>query len=73
MLTETRNAVHLRRLSPLDFLERSALIFCEKSAVIDGETRRTYPQMLERVYRFAHALHGLGVRPGEDGRAAPWP
>ena len=65
MLTETRNAVHLRRLSPLDFLERSALIFREKIAVIDGETRRTYPQMLERVYRFAHALHGLGVRPGD--------
>jgi fatty-acyl-CoA synthase len=65
MLTETPKAVHLRRLSPLDFLERSALIFREKVAVIDGETRRTYPEMLERVYRFAHALRGLGVKPGD--------
>ena len=57
--------VHLRRLSPLDFLERSAFIFREKIAVIDGDARRTYPQMLERVYRFAHALRSLGVTPGD--------
>jgi fatty-acyl-CoA synthase len=56
--------LHLRRLSPLDFLERSAFIFREKIAVIDGDKRRTYPQMLERVYRFAHALRSLGVTPG---------
>jgi len=62
---ETPKAVHLRRLSPLDFLERSALIFREKVAVVDGATRRTYPQMLERVYRFAHALHGLGLKSGD--------
>jgi fatty-acyl-CoA synthase len=41
------------------------LIFREKVAVIDGQTRRTYPEMLERVYRFAHALHDLGVKPGD--------
>jgi fatty-acyl-CoA synthase len=58
-------SVHLRRLSPIDFLERSALIYREKVAVIDGDARRTYPQMLDRVYRFAHLLHALGIRDGE--------
>jgi fatty-acyl-CoA synthase len=63
--TVTPAAIHLRRLSPLDYLERSAFIFREKVAVVDGPIRRTYPQMLERVYRFAHFLHSLGVSNGE--------
>ncbi len=58
-------AVHLRRLSPIDFLERSAAVFREQTAVVDGANRRTYPQMLDRIYRFTHALHELGVTPGD--------
>ena len=65
MLTRTAPAVHVRRLSPLDFLERSASIYREKVAVVDGTSRRTYPEMLERVYRFAHVLQSRGVREGE--------
>ncbi len=65
MLLETPSAVHLRRLSPIDFLERSASIYREKIAVVDGEVRRTYPEFLERVYRFAHALEGLSVGRGD--------
>ena len=64
-LRDAAPAVHLRRLSPIDFLERSADVFRETLAVVDGDARRTYPQMLDRVYRFAHVLHGLGVRDGE--------
>jgi fatty-acyl-CoA synthase len=44
------HAVNLRPLSPIDGLERSAAIYREKVAVIDGDVRRTYPQMLERVF-----------------------
>ena len=58
-------SVYQRRLSPVDFLERSARVYRRKIAVVDGEARRTYPEMLERVYRFAHLLHALGVRDGE--------
>jgi fatty-acyl-CoA synthase len=65
MLIEAPSAVHLRRLSPVDFLERSAAIYREKIAVVDGDVRRTYPELLERVYRFAHALKELGVAPGD--------
>jgi fatty-acyl-CoA synthase len=57
--------INVRPFSPVDFLMRSAAIYREKVAVIDGETRRTYPQMLDRVYRFAHALRAMGVRDGE--------
>jgi fatty-acyl-CoA synthase len=57
--------INLRPFSPLDFLTRSAEIYREKIAVIDGDVQRTYPQMLERVYRFAHVLHSYGVKNGE--------
>ena len=55
----------LRRLSPLDFLERSADVYRTRIAVVDGDVRRTYPELLDRVQRFAHVLRGLGVRAGE--------
>ena len=64
MTSETAPRVHLRRLSPVDFLERAASVYREKIAVIDGARRRTYPQLLERVYRFAAVLRAHGVRDG---------
>src|SRR5579862_1263091 len=57
--------VHLKKFHPVDFLLRASHIFREKAAVIDGDTRRTYPQMLERVYRFANLLRQLGLKPGD--------
>jgi fatty-acyl-CoA synthase len=65
VLSPPGGAVNLRRLSPVDFLERSAAVYASKTAVIDGDVRRTYPQLLERAYRFAHALRGLGVDAGD--------
>ncbi|MGZ3548255.1 MAG: acyl--CoA ligase family protein [Vulcanimicrobiaceae bacterium] len=59
------SAVHLRPLTPIDFLERSAYVYRSKVAVVDGAERRTYPQMLERVYRFAHVLRHLGLQRGD--------
>jgi fatty-acyl-CoA synthase len=66
MLTvDAPRAVHIRSLDPFDFLERSASIYRDKIAVIDGETRRTYPEFLERVKRLAAALQARGIRAGE--------
>jgi fatty-acyl-CoA synthase len=65
MLAEPTAAVHLRALDPFDFLERSAYVYPEKIAVVDGEARRTYPQFLERVNRLAAALQAMGIRSGE--------
>ena len=61
----TAAAVHLRALDPFDFLERSAFVYPEKIAVVDGAARRTYPEFLERVERLAAALQARGVRDGE--------
>jgi fatty-acyl-CoA synthase len=57
--------VHLRPLTPLDYLERAAYVFREKIAVVDGDARRTYPQLYERVYRLAAVLQEMGVKSGE--------
>ncbi|HTU81960.1 MAG TPA: AMP-binding protein, partial [Candidatus Acidoferrales bacterium] len=57
--------VHLKPLHPIDFLIRSAHVYREKTAVVDGAIRRTYPETLERVYRFANLLRQLGLRPGD--------
>src|SRR5450755_3707922 len=66
MLTaDAPRAVHIRSLDPFDFLERSASIYRDKIAVIDGETRRTYPEFLDRVKRLAAALQARGIRAGE--------
>ncbi len=64
-MSETARAVHLHELTPLDFLERSAFVFREKVAVVDGDVRRTYPQFRERVHRAGRALTSLGIRPGD--------
>ncbi|HVA34353.1 MAG TPA: AMP-binding protein, partial [Candidatus Baltobacteraceae bacterium] len=57
--------VHVKPLHPIDFLVRSAHVYREKTAVVDGPTRRTYPEMLDRVYRFANLLRQLGIQPGD--------
>ena len=52
-------------MTPVDFLERSARVYPEKTAVVYDGLRRTYPEMLARVYRFANLLQLLDVRPGD--------
>jgi fatty-acyl-CoA synthase len=64
-IAEKPKTVHLRPLTPLDYLERSAYVFREKIAVVDGDVRRTYPQLRDRVHRLAAALQALGIRDGE--------
>jgi acyl-CoA synthetase (AMP-forming)/AMP-acid ligase II len=57
--------VHLKPLHPVDFLVRSANVYREKTAVVDGDVRRTYPEMLDRVYRFARLLQQMGLKGGD--------
>ena len=56
--------VHLTTLDPFAFLERSAAIYRENIAVIDGDRRYTYVELLERVRRLAAALQSAGIRDG---------
>jgi fatty-acyl-CoA synthase len=52
-------------LTPLDFLARSAAVFPDVTAIVDGERRFTYAQFQARVFRLAAALESLGVGPGD--------
>ena len=49
-------------LSPVSFLTRAATAFADKVAVVDGERRYTYTNLLDRSVRLASALSKLGVR-----------
>ncbi len=55
-------------LTPTAFLRRSAAVFADRVAVIDGECRYTYAEFLDRALKLAGALRALGVAPG--GRVA---
>ncbi len=52
-------------LTPVAFLRRSALVFADKTAVIDGDRRWTYAQLFDRCTRLAGALRNAGVQPGD--------
>ena len=52
-------------LTPTAFLKRSATVFGDRIAVIDGDKKFTYAQFYERAQRLAGALRLLGVKNGE--------
>lgn len=52
-------------LTPTAFLERSANVFRDRIAIIDGALRFTYQEYYERSLALTGALAGLGVEPGD--------
>ncbi|KAB8193090.1 AMP-binding protein [Nonomuraea phyllanthi] len=52
-------------LTPTSFLERSAAVFAQRLAVVDGAMALTYAELWERARRLAGGLAGSGVRPGD--------
>ena len=61
----TNDQTFRTELTPLSFLERSADVFREKSAVVYGDRSYTYPEMRARVRRLATALRGVGIAKGD--------
>jgi fatty-acyl-CoA synthase len=63
--------VHLSKLTPMVFLERSASVFADKTAVIhqnlsgQRDLRYTYAEFRRRVHRVAGALRRAGIEPGD--------
>ena len=57
--------VHITPLTPLAFLERSASVFADRPALVDGEDRATYAELAAEVTRAAQALRASGVGPGD--------
>ncbi|MBV9967282.1 MAG: AMP-binding protein, partial [Alphaproteobacteria bacterium] len=72
MANQPYDALHLARspanfaaLTPLGFLARSAALYPDKLAVIDGRRRFTYREFYQRCRRFADALRRRGIGPGD--------
>src|SRR6201990_2419425 len=57
-----RNPANHQPLTPLGFLERSASVFPNHTAILHGPLRRTYAEFYARTRRLASALarHGIG-------------
>ena len=54
--------VYRTDLTPLSFLQRSALVFSEKIAIVHGDRRYTYSEFEERVNRLASNLRNVGLQ-----------
>src|SRR5437764_12119131 len=54
--------VYRTDLTPLSFLQRSALVFPEKTAIVHGDRRYTYSEFEERVNRLASNLRTVGLQ-----------
>src|SRR5262245_28390530 len=57
--------INYRPLTPVAFLERSARVFPDRIAVVDGETRLSYRDFLNYAHRLAARLQGLGIKAGD--------
>lgn len=57
-----KNPANYVPLTPLTFLERSASVYPERTAIIHGSRRLNWSQYSERCRRLASALVQLGVR-----------
>ncbi len=52
-------------LTPLEFARRARKLYPEQIAVIDGESRWSYAQFLDRCDRWSAVLQRLGVCAGD--------
>src|SRR5437763_1199688 len=52
-------------LTPLEFGRRARKLYPERVAVIDGESRWTYAQFLDRCDRWSSVLQKLGIKSGD--------
>ena len=50
-------------LTPLEFARRARKLYPDRVAVIDGDSRWTYAQFLDRCDRWSAALQKLGIKP----------
>ncbi len=57
--------VYRTELTPLSFLERSSLVYPDKTAMVDGDRRITYREMADQATRLANALAASGIGPGD--------
>jgi fatty-acyl-CoA synthase len=61
MMHETNH----RPLTPISFLERSARVFADRTAIVDRGRHFTYRQFYERARSLAAGLEATGIQPGD--------
>jgi fatty-acyl-CoA synthase len=54
--------VYYTKLTPQSFLDRSAYVFRQKTAIVYGDQSLTYPEFAGRVNRLASALRAWGLQ-----------
>ena len=52
-------------LTPLEFARRARKLYPDRVAVIDGDSRWTYAQFLNRCDRWSAVLQKFGIGPGD--------
>jgi fatty-acyl-CoA synthase len=57
--------VYRTELTPLSFLERSAMVYPDKPGVVYGDRELTYSEMAREATRLARALEATGIGPGD--------
>src|SRR6266853_6434569 len=60
-----RNPANFQPLTPLSFLERSAAVFPDHTAIIHGALRRSYAEFYARARRLASVLAKRGIKRGD--------
>ena len=60
-----KNAANFTPLTPLSFIERTARVFPDYTAVIHGEISRSWAETYQRCIKLASALHNRGVKKGD--------
>src|SRR5258707_823887 len=60
-----RNPANFQPLTPLSFLERSAAVFPDHTAIIHGALRRSYAEFYARARRLASVLAQRGIKRGD--------
>jgi fatty-acyl-CoA synthase len=59
------SAVHLSQLTPVAFLQRSADVFPDRVAAVEGDRRLTWAELGDRARRLAVALQTVGLERGD--------
>ncbi len=60
-----KNPANYQPLTPLQFLQRAALVYPNHIAIIHGRQRFTYAEFYARCRRLASALQARGIGPGD--------
>jgi len=60
-----RNPANFQPLTPITFLERSARIFPDRTAIIHGSSRTSYGDFYKRARKLASALASKGIGKGD--------